>query len=193
MILVINNTMDYRNSMYFPHLIRYLKSLKGFRYKVISSYDELQKVKENLVTHIIISGSPLMVTKESYVPNLDQFILNVISILRYNVPVLGICFGCQLLNVMFGGKLKRLRKQFCEDAMMIRKGSDGQPVRFCLNYVINTPPSSFEVLARANIRNHQVPCIIKHKDRPIYGCLFHPEFHEHTHQLISSFVNNKKI
>lgn len=192
MILVINNTMNYKESMYFPLLIKYLKTIKGYKYKVVSTYEDLQTIKGS-VSHVIISGSPLMVTKDSYIPNLDQFILNVLSILRYDVPTLGICFGCQLLTVLFGGKLKKLRKTFCEDTVMYQRSSDPMNVRFCLNYIIKDVPSSFEVLGRASVRTHQVPCLIRHKERPIYGCLFHPEYHEGTHEVISKFIHEKKI
>ena len=193
MILVINNTINQKNAMYFPMLIKHLRSMKGFRYKVVNTQKDLEKIDVDQVTHIIISGSPLMVTKDSIVPNLDQFILNILSILRFNVPILGICFGCQLLNILFGGKLKRLRKMFCEDTPLYRKDLPATDVRFCLTYVIDEIPPSFEVLGRANIRNHQVPCMIKHKDRPIYGCLFHPEFHDGIVDIITNFINDKKI
>lgn len=188
MILVINNTIQQGHVAYFPHLIKLLKTNR-LRYKVVSKYDELSKVDAAKITHIIISGSPLMVTPESYVPNLDQFILNIVSIIRCDVPIFGICFGCQLLTVIFGGKLQKLRGPFCEDTVL-----DGTKtnIRFCLNYVIKEVPPSFRVLGRAMIRSVHTPCYMKHKTRPIYACLFHPEFYSETHKYILDFLDIKK-
>lgn len=193
MILIINNTLNHKDSMYFPLLIKMLKNTKGISYRVVASKEDLQKIPANKVSHIIISGSPLMVTPTSYVPNLDQFILNVVTILRYNVPVMGICFGCQLLSVLFGGSLRKLRKTYCDDAIM-HYNKQSHTVRFCLNYVIKDVPPSFEVLGRTTLRSVNTPCFIRHSDRPIYGCLFHPEYHPETHQFILDFLEvGKKI
>lgn len=186
MILIIDNTMDQSKAMYFPYLMKVVKGFKGVRHRVVRTHEELVKIPVEKVTSVVISGSPLMVTQGSFVENLDQFLLNVITVLRYNVPVIGICFGCQLLNAVFGGRLRKLRKPFCQDARMQPHDVD---VRFCLSYVIRDVAPDFKTLAYADVRGRNVPCYIKHKTREIYGCLFHPEYHRDTHTfLLDSFL-----
>lgn len=185
MILIIDNTLNHKTAMYFPLLMDVVRSFKGVRHKVVRTNDELKKIPLDKISSVIISGSPLMVTQGSFVPYLDQFILNVSAILQCNVPIIGICFGCQLINVMFGGTLKKLRQPFCKDTNMMPYNTN---VRFCLSYVIKEVSPDFKVLGHAMVRNHFVPCYIKHRKREIYGCLFHPEHHKETHHFLLNFL-----
>ncbi len=168
---------------YFPKLLDVLSC----KYKIIKSESDLKSVKHKDVTGILISGSPLMVTKDSLRHNIGQFVLNSLCIMSYDVPIMGICFGCQLLNVMFGGKLIKLKSHFCQDSTVNMSDKDILG-RFCLRYVIKDVSPNFEILGETKIRGHKVPCFIKHKTRNIYGCLFHPEYHPETHYLILKFL-----
>lgn len=186
-IFVVNNTMREEGAMYLPFLLSYLRS-KRVSYKVVTRSADLARVRRADITGVIISGSPLMVTKESVVPNLDQYLLNIMVALRFDVPIMGICFGCQLINTLYGGRLRKLRTPFCEDAKVYIGGKGGGDARFCLSYVIQDVSQDFEVLGSAMVRRRLVPCLIKHKERPIYGCLFHPEFHAGTHWILERFL-----
>lgn len=192
LFLVINNTMGDENAMYYNHLISTLKKY-NINYKEIATLDDIENsinmhLKGNItLLGIFLSGSPLMVTKESIIENLDTFLMNTLISIRLDLPILGICFGSQLINNLYGGKLRKLRKPFCEDAVVYydKKKLNG---RFCLSYIIDSVPPSFNIIAHALIRNKLVPCYIKHKNKDIYGCLFHPEYHNETNFIIQDFI-----
>ena len=59
-----------------------------------------QTLKKNGCSGIILSGGPSSVYEENS-PQLDTEVFNL------GVPVLGICYGMQLINQMFGGSVER--------------------------------------------------------------------------------------
>lgn len=187
MLLVVNNTLDQTRAMYLPFLIRFLRE-RRVSYRVVTKTADLRRVRAADVEGVIISGSPLMVTTEDVIPNLEQFLLNIMVVLRFGVPVIGICFGCQLINSLFGGRLRKLRAPFCQDARVYMHGDRQVQGRFCLSYVVNDVAPEFDTLGSAMVRRRLVPCYIKHRERPIYGCLFHPEFHSETQYVLDNFL-----
>ena len=53
---------------------------------------------------IILSGGPSTVTKKKY-PSISK------NIFEKNIPILGICYGLQLISKVFGGKIKKSKKK----------------------------------------------------------------------------------
>jgi len=86
-------------------------------------------------------------------------------------PILGICAGMQIIAKEFGVKL--------EDAVTIgpqkvevvadNKLASGEFNAYFLH--TKTGTGNFKVLATSNGK----ACMIKHKEKEIYGCIFHPE------------------
>ena len=181
MLLVIDNTRN--QDRYFSKLLARLTC----EYKLVQTQLDLEKVNDDDVSGILLSGSPLMVTRECVKEHPDQFALNVLCITRYTVPVLGICFGCQLLNVLFGGTLLKLEERFCADSDVNLHGQYFKG-RFCLHYVMDEIPSCFRISGFATLMDKRVPCVIQHRQRRIYGYLFHPEYHPETHCLVTKFL-----
>ena len=69
-------------------------------YSEIITTKELVKIKKYQdIKGIILSGGPSTVTKKKYqsIPK---------EILRKKIPILGICYGLQLIAKLFGGKIK---------------------------------------------------------------------------------------
>lgn len=189
MILVIDNTFN--KDRYFPKLLSVIRKHSKYPVMIISTFSEFKKIDPSEITAVILSGSPLMVTSQYLQKNIEQFMMNLYIIMHLNVPILGICFGCQLINASFGGTLEKLPKHFCKDASMSIEGKSNQKVRFCLRYVISTVGDQVKVIGKAKINEHNsVPCLIRHQYKPIYGCLFHPEYHEHTQKYIIQYVSN---
>lgn len=189
-ILIVDNTMG--EDQYFHMILGVLKS-SSIPYKIVKDMKGLRRIDPKTIKGVILSGSPLMVVQESMTKNMDQFILNMsIVTMFHKVPILGICFGCQLLNVLFGGSLLKLNRLYCKDNNVYIRNNKILLGRFCLHYVIDKVASSFNVLGKTNINEHSVPCMIKHRKLPLYGILFHPEYHEETHYLILKFVKGLK-
>ena len=180
MILVVDNTQN--KDQYFPKLLALLSG----GYKLIRTQSDLDSVDVD-VSGIILSGSPLMITEEHIRAHKDQFALNITCIRRYNVPVMAICFGAQLINVLFGGTLLELASPFCGDNIVNQEDMNFT-ARFCLHYVLEEVPSCFRILAFTNLMEHLVPCAIQHRQRKMYGYLFHPEYHPETQYLVTEFL-----
>ena len=51
-----------------------------------------------------MSGGPSTVTKKAY-PKISK------EIFQLNIPILGICYGLQLIAKVFGGKIKKSQKK----------------------------------------------------------------------------------
>ena len=74
-------------------------------YSEILTIKELNKLNNfKVVKGIILSGGPATVTKKDY-PNIPK------EILTKKIPILGICYGLQLISKMFGGLIKSSKKK----------------------------------------------------------------------------------
>ena len=102
MILLINNSTQ-GNKLSFIVQLRH--TLRKLRIPFIESkkvdYDLLTKMKKK-IKGIILSGSPMMLLKD----DISQYNFDIYYMLNLDVPVLGICFGSQLLTLINGGTLK---------------------------------------------------------------------------------------
>ena len=69
-------------------------------YSEIITLKDFKKIKRfHLIKGIILSGGPSSVTLKNY-----QTISK--KIFEKNIPILGICYGLQLIAKLFGGKIK---------------------------------------------------------------------------------------
>ena len=74
-------------------------------YCEIINLDEFKKIKSfNGIIGIILSGGPSTVTKKAY-PKISK------SVFEKKIPILGICYGLQLITKVFGGKIKKSQKK----------------------------------------------------------------------------------
>ena len=79
---------------------------------------DLKRIKDfNKIKGIILSGGPATVTVKNF-PNIPS------RIFLLNIPILGICYGLQLIAINFGGKVKsgRKRREFGR-AILLKKNS----------------------------------------------------------------------
>ena len=69
-------------------------------YSEIINFNQIRVLKEiKSIKGIVLSGGPLTTSNKNFV-GLDKYILDL------NLPILGICYGHQILAKKFGGKVK---------------------------------------------------------------------------------------
>ncbi len=124
---------------------------------------------------IILSGGPASV-EDSAAPDCSP------AIFEQGVPVLGICYGLQLIAKRFGGAIDRsAHREFGSAEIEVLK-SVGPFTPFAANSShsvwmshgdrVQQLPADFEVIARS--ANSPVAAIA-HRSKPIFGIQFHPE------------------
>ena len=124
---------------------------------------------------IILSGGPASVYE-------DGAPLNPPEIFRLGVPVLGICYGMQLMAHVLGGRVERsLKREFGRSELFIDDVSDlfaglnsGSSLQVWMSHGdrIEVPPPGFRPIAHSS--NSPVAAI-KNEDLRAYGVQFHPE------------------
>ena len=175
----------------FTQLIaRRIRELGVFS-EIISHKKIKKKNIDNHVKGIILSGGPLNV----YEINKYSFDKKIIEI---GIPVLGICFGHQILSKLNGGKVKQSKHREFGLANIYEKKSSHLTKNFFTNKKIikvwmshadqvSKLPKNFNVVASS--QNSKF-AIIENKSRKFYGVQFHPEVThtENGKRLISNFI-----
>ncbi|MGH7603427.1 MAG: glutamine-hydrolyzing GMP synthase [Gemmatimonadaceae bacterium] len=146
-------------------------------------------IREWNPTGIILSGGPNSVYGEN-VPLADPAILDI-------APVLGICYGMQLIAHIEGGQVIRTdRREYGRAQMKVLepKGlfagfSPNEPVTTWMSHGdhIEQPPKGYVVTAESN--GNPISAF-RHERRQVYGVQFHPEV-AHTprgREVISNFL-----
>ncbi len=122
---------------------------------------------------IIFSGGP------SSIYDKDAPLMSK-DILQNNIPVLGICYGLQLLTVMFNGRVARAEEKEYGLAKLEISGNSplfkdipgNSDVWMSHGDKILKAPEEFEILA--NTANSPYAAVA-HREKQIYGLQFHPE------------------
>jgi GMP synthase (glutamine-hydrolysing) len=129
--------------------------------------------KKMNVKGLILSGGPASVF-DAEAPKLDANILNL------GLPVLGLCYGHQLLAHIVGGKVRPAeRREYgatyvtIDRPVGVLKGL-GKKERVWMSHsdAVFSVPEEYEVLA------HSENCPVaafRHREKPVYGLQWHPE------------------
>ena len=148
------------------------------------SFEELQKLNPK---GIIFSGGPSSVyNSDAPVPENKIFDMNL--------PLLGICYGHQLIVNKFGGKVKRANKEYGSSVLTIDSDEDllsgiGESVRAWMSHGDEAEqiPPGFRVIGHTESAK---AAAIASKEKSMYGIQFHPEV-VHTEQgteILKNFV-----
>lgn len=148
------------------------------------SLDNLKKMNPK---GIIFSGGPSSVyNSDAPLPSKEVF--------EMKLPILGICYGHQLIVNNFGGKVKRANKEYGSSLLTIDNDSDllsgvGQSIRAWMSHgdEAEQVPSSFKIIGHTESAR---AAAIADQANSIYGIQFHPEV-VHTEQgteILKNFV-----
>ena len=139
------------------------------------SLEELKKLEPK---GIIFSGGPSSVYK-SDAPIPDK------GIFHMKIPLLGICYGHQLIVNQFGGKVKRANKEYGSSMLTIVNDNDllggiGESIRAWMSHgdEAEQVPTGFEIIGHTESAQ---AAAIGNKSDSIFGIQFHPEV-VHTEQ-----------
>ena len=145
-------------------------------YSEIITPDNLNKIKNyQNVKGFILSGGPSTVTKNKFesVPK---------KIFDLNIPILGICYGLQLIAKIFGGRIKASKKkrEFGRAHLFKKKSSplikkfikSKTSVWMSHEDAVVRLPKNFSTVASTKDSNLT---IIEDSKNKIYGVQFHPE------------------
>jgi GMP synthase (glutamine-hydrolysing) len=126
---------------------------------------------------VVLSGSPDMMSEEK---TKVKFKRESEAILESKVPVLGVCFGHQMMARAFGAEVVKDGKHVLE--MVETKVLEEDPIFKGLpksmmllesrHEVVRSLPEGFRLLARSATSEI---ASMKHENRPLYGVQFHPE------------------
>lgn len=162
-------------------------------YSEIINFSKIKNLNKNqFIKGIILSGGPLTVTNKK-TPKLDNKILNL------KVPILGICYGHQILSKKLGGRVKASKKRefgrvflesiskspITKNFFAIKK----IPVWMSHQDIVSVIPKGFKRIASSTNSKF---AIISNEIKKYYGIQFHPEV-SHTENgkiLIKNFLFN---
>ncbi len=148
------------------------------------------ELKEFNPKGIILSGGPSSVyAKEAPIPSWN--------INDLNIPVLGICYGLQLIAYQNGGEVNKAAHREYGRAELIIDNNDDLFKNVSQNSIVwmshgdrlTKLPNGFKAIAHSN--NSPI-CSIRNIEKKMYGVQFHPEVH-HTDEgktILSNFIRN---
>jgi len=145
--------------------------------EIVPYFEDIKKIKEKNPKGIILSGGPASVyAKDAYMVDEEIFELNI--------PIMGICYGMQLIVHHFGGVVQKADHHEYGKAQITFDTINGHDS--LLSYEISSPttvwmshgdrveklPSGFSKIAHSNNSPY---AMIANEEKNIYAMQFHPE------------------
>ncbi|MEM0896856.1 MAG: glutamine-hydrolyzing GMP synthase [Verrucomicrobiota bacterium] len=177
--------LDY-GSQYSQLIVRRLRELGWFA-KLYPPNDLTEAAHH--AKAVVLSGGPRSVT-EPNAPDVD-----LEKLLGLNLPVLGVCYGMQLLNKKLGGQVAPgNRKEYGQAKLMPVNGAvlfegvtEGSQVWMSHSDTVQKLPEGASIIAR---NQHETPVALQFAER-VFGIQFHPEV-THSHEgrtVLRNFVS----
>ena len=161
-------------------------------YAEIINFDKItcEEIKEKGYKGVIFTGGPNSVYDESS-PHYSPDILNL------GIPILGICYGHQLMAYMANGTIQSAKDQseYGKTLLEVKNGTifEGVPkesiVWMSHTDYVSKVPDGFTVTAVTSV----CPCAaMENKAKNLYGVQFHPEVthSEYGMKMLSNFIFN---
>jgi GMP synthase (glutamine-hydrolysing) len=176
-------------SQYSQLIARKIRALSTYT-EIFPCSAALSKVLSLKPEGIILSGGPANVYLKG-APKVDP------RVFTQNIPVLGICYGMQLMAALQGGEVRHSNeREYGMTEIAIRRNDPlfrGVPkhtvVWMSHQDRVSALPKNYVTLASSANCPYAV---IRHKREPVYGMQFHPEVHhtEHGERILRNFVRS---
>ncbi|MBD1147582.1 glutamine-hydrolyzing GMP synthase [Pelagibacterales bacterium SAG-MED31] len=179
--------IDY-GSQYTQLIARRIREQKI--YCVVYPYNKItvEILNNKLLLGIILSGGPNSV-KDKKSPKLDNKILDL------KVPILGICYGLQLICEKFKGKIGQSKSREYGHSIITTKNKSllfdkikkNNQVWMSHGDHIEKVPNGFNI---TSLSNSKIISSIENKNKNIFGLQFHPEVYHSLQgkQILSNFL-----
>ncbi len=174
-------------SQYTQLIARKVRAEKVFS-NILPNSATLEEIKAENPAGIILSGGPANVT-ETEAPGLKADIYSL------GVPILGICYGMQLISMERGAEVDRTdQREFGNTVISVDGNSPlfhgtpaGQKVWMSHGVRVNTLPCGFVAIAFSD--GCPIAAIQNETER-IFGLQFHPEVYhtDHGQQILKNFL-----
>ena len=192
MLLILDNSTKKDDTLSFTKKI--IKTIKNYKipHIVVNKIQNIDDI-EKKIKGIIITGSSLKLSKKE---NFEKFSFIIYYLMKLNVPVYGICFGCQFLNVIYGGTLKDNKKFICKDIDFnnydpmcpLLKNITTTNFHYCFSdIVIPNKKKDVQVFASIIYNNKKLDCGFEFEKNRVYGSMFHPEYYDNTNIIFKNF------
>ena len=178
--------LDY-GSQYTQLIARRIRELQVFS-EIIPFDTPASKLREDPPQGIILSGGPNSVFEEG-APGIDP------EIFKLGIPILGICYGMQLLSQNLGGAVEPGKKrEYGKTEISIMPGNDlftGLPDKFIVwmshGDRVSKIPNGFRVSA---VSDNCPYAAIRDESRRFYAMQFHPEVvhTQYGNQILGNFL-----
>ena len=160
----------------------------GVYAEVVPFHEDIDKILERKPKGIILSGGPASVYAKG-APTLDKRIFDA------NIPILGLCYGMQLITHLHGGEVARADKQEFgkaslkldkKESLIFKNIPDNTIVWMSHADHVNKMAEGFEIIAHTD----SSIAAIENRDKKIYAFQYHPEVthSEHGFEMLKNFV-----
>ena len=173
-ILIISNYVSRNHKE--DLLIKRLNQLVKCKLTLISS-QEINNIVNDDFDAVILTGSNAF----AGLPELHEYYQDEIDyVLNYNGPILGICFGHQLLATAYNGKVRLMETRlrgFDEVFVSIKDplfNDLPEKLFVCKAHgrIVTEIPQNIQIIAHSQFVENES---MKITNKPIYGVQFHPE------------------
>ncbi len=176
-------------SQYTQLIARRLREEKIYC-EILPYNEKIESIKERNPQGIILSGGPASIYSEDAYKISDE-------VFDMNIPMLGICYGMQLMVDHFGGEIHpanhheygKATLKFNQNSPIFNGASDNEIVWMSHGDRVEKLPKGFEKIAQTENSPFSA---IANEDKKIYAFQFHPEVY-HTKEgaiYLKNFAKN---